>query len=43
MDEIGHEVVRLLLDILADRTTTLQNVTLPHRLVVRSSTAPPQA
>lgn len=40
-EQIGHEVVRLLLDILADRTSTLQNVTLPHQLVVRSSTAPP--
>ena len=41
MERIGHEVVRLLLDILADRASALQNVTLPHRLVVRSSTAPP--
>jgi LacI family repressor for deo operon, udp, cdd, tsx, nupC, and nupG len=41
MEQIGHEVVRLLLDILADRASALQNVTLPHRLVVRSSTAPP--
>jgi LacI family repressor for deo operon, udp, cdd, tsx, nupC, and nupG len=43
MDEIGHEVVRLLLDILSGRATTLQQVTLPHRLIVRSSTAPPSA
>jgi LacI family repressor for deo operon, udp, cdd, tsx, nupC, and nupG len=43
MEEIGHEVVRLLLDILAGRATTLQNVTLPHELVVRASTAPPPA
>jgi LacI family repressor for deo operon, udp, cdd, tsx, nupC, and nupG len=41
MQQIGHEVVRLLLDILSNRATTLQNVTLPHRLVVRSSTVPP--
>ena len=41
MDAIGHEVVRLLLDILKGRATTLQQVTLPHRLVVRASTAPP--
>jgi LacI family repressor for deo operon, udp, cdd, tsx, nupC, and nupG len=41
MEEIGHEVVRLLLDILSGRATTLQNVTLPHELVVRASTAPP--
>lgn len=40
-EQIGHEVVRLLLDILGERTTTLQNVTLPHKLIVRSSTAPP--
>jgi LacI family repressor for deo operon, udp, cdd, tsx, nupC, and nupG len=43
MDEIGHEVVRLLLDILSGRATTLQQVTLPHRLIVRSSTAAPSA
>jgi LacI family repressor for deo operon, udp, cdd, tsx, nupC, and nupG len=43
MEQIGHEVVRLLLDILADRASALQNVTLPHRLVVRSSTAPPSS
>lgn len=42
-EQIGHEVVRLLLDILSGRATALQNVTLPHRLVVRSSTAPPPA
>jgi LacI family repressor for deo operon, udp, cdd, tsx, nupC, and nupG len=41
MEQIGHEVVRLLLDILADRASALRNVTLPHRLVIRSSTAPP--
>ena len=41
MDAIGHEVVRLLLDILKGRATTLQQVTLPHRLVVRASTAAP--
>lgn len=29
MDAIGHEVVRLLLDILKGRATTLQQVTLP--------------
>ena len=40
MDRIGHEVVRLLLDILAGRAASLQHVTLPHRLVVRASTAP---
>jgi LacI family repressor for deo operon, udp, cdd, tsx, nupC, and nupG len=42
-EQIGHEVVRLLMDILSGRATALQNVTLPHQLVVRSSTAPPPA
>jgi LacI family repressor for deo operon, udp, cdd, tsx, nupC, and nupG len=42
-EQIGHEVVRLLMDILSGRATTLQNVTLPHQLVVRASTAPPPA
>lgn len=42
-EQIGHEVVRLLLDILSGRATALQNVTLPHQLVVRSSTASPPA
>lgn len=40
-EQIGHEVVRLLLDILGGRATALQNVTLPHELVIRESTAPP--
>ena len=40
-EQIGHEVVRLLLDILAGRSTALQNITLPHQLVVRNSTAAP--
>lgn len=39
MDRIGHEVVRLLLDVLSGRAETVRHVTLPHRLVVRSSTA----
>jgi LacI family repressor for deo operon, udp, cdd, tsx, nupC, and nupG len=42
-EQIGHEVVRLLLDILAGRSTALQNITLPHQLVVRNSTAAPRA
>jgi LacI family repressor for deo operon, udp, cdd, tsx, nupC, and nupG len=41
MDRIGHEVVRLLLDILSGRSDTLQHVTLAHRLVVRGSTGAP--
>ena len=41
MDQIGHEVVRLLLEILSGRAQTTQHVTLPHRLIVRASTAPP--
>lgn len=40
MDKIGHEVVRLLLDILSNRANGLQHVTLPHKLVVRASTGP---
>jgi len=40
-EQIGHEVVRLLMDILAGRATALQNVTLPHQLVVRASAGPP--
>ncbi|ODT63849.1 MAG: LacI family transcriptional regulator [Phenylobacterium sp. SCN 69-14] len=40
MDQIGHEVVRLLLDILSGRASGLQHVTLPHKLVVRASTGP---
>jgi len=43
MDRIGHEVVRLLLDILSGRPVTTQHVTLAHRLVVRASTASPTA
>ena len=44
MDKIGHEVVRLLLDILSGRASALQQVTLPHQLVVRASTGrAPQA
>jgi len=42
-EAIGHEVVRLLLDVLADRVETIRHVTLAHRLVVRGSTAPPRA
>ncbi|MBU1377177.1 MAG: LacI family transcriptional regulator [Alphaproteobacteria bacterium] len=43
MDQIGHEAVRLLLDIFAGRSTDLEQVTLPHTLVVRASTAAPGA
>lgn len=39
MEQIGHEVVRLLLDILSGRADHTQHVTLPHRLIVRGSTA----
>lgn len=41
MDAIGAEAVRVLLDIFAGKAETLQQVTLPHRLVVRESTAAP--
>lgn len=42
MDEIGHSTVRLLLDILGGRTDALQQVTLPHALILRASTAAPR-
>ena len=42
MREIGEGVVRLLLGILSGENQTPESVTLPHRLVVRSSTAPPR-
>ena len=38
-DQIGHEVVRLLLAILAGGAGGPRHVTLPHRLIVRASTA----
>ncbi|WP_293904124.1 LacI family DNA-binding transcriptional regulator [Phenylobacterium sp.] len=37
--EIGHEVVRLLLEVLSGRSDAPRHVTLPHRLVIRASTA----
>ena len=43
MRAIGEETVKLLLSILADDTFVPQDVTLPHQLVVRASTAPPRA
>ena len=39
MREIGEECVRLLLDVLNGRMTTPQSVTLPHNLIIRSTTA----
>lgn len=42
MDRIGHEVVRLLLDILSGRAQALEHVTLPHALAIRGSTAAPR-
>jgi len=38
MDRIGHEVVRLLLEIISGRADKAQHVTLPHELVIRGST-----
>jgi len=43
MREIGVGTVRMLVDILAGRTIAPLSVTLPHALVVRSSTAPARA
>jgi LacI family repressor for deo operon, udp, cdd, tsx, nupC, and nupG len=39
MQELGERTVRLLLDILKGRTVAPVSVTLPHKLVVRASTA----
>jgi LacI family repressor for deo operon, udp, cdd, tsx, nupC, and nupG len=43
MDRIGQEAVRLLLDILTGSAPGLQQVTLPHQLIIRESTAAPAA
>ncbi len=40
MRDIGEASVRLLLDILQGRITTPQSITLPHTLIIRSTTAP---
>jgi LacI family repressor for deo operon, udp, cdd, tsx, nupC, and nupG len=42
MRQIGEGTVRLLPEILRGRDTPPESVTLPHTLVVRSSTAPPR-
>jgi LacI family repressor for deo operon, udp, cdd, tsx, nupC, and nupG len=42
MRAIGEGTVRLLLEILIGRATPPQSVTLPHTLIIRSSTAPPR-
>jgi LacI family repressor for deo operon, udp, cdd, tsx, nupC, and nupG len=41
MRAIGEGTVRLLLEILSGNVATVESVTLPHTLTVRSSTAPP--
>jgi LacI family repressor for deo operon, udp, cdd, tsx, nupC, and nupG len=41
MREIGEGTVRLLLQILNGQTTPPESITLPHKLIVRSSTSPP--
>jgi LacI family repressor for deo operon, udp, cdd, tsx, nupC, and nupG len=41
MAAIGHEVVRLLVEVLSGRADVVRNVTLEHRLVVRETTAAP--
>jgi len=43
MRAIGEGTVRLLLEILGGRTTPPESVTLPHTLIIRSTTAPPQS
>ena len=40
MREIGEGTVRLLLQILNGQTTAPESITLPHTLIVRSSTGP---
>jgi LacI family repressor for deo operon, udp, cdd, tsx, nupC, and nupG len=42
MRAIGEGTVRLLLEILRGRDTPPESVTLPHTLIVRSTTAPPR-
>ena len=42
MRAIGEGTVRLLLEILRGPTTPPESITLPHTLVVRSTTAPPE-
>ena len=42
MRAIGEGTVRLLLEILRGRRTPPESVTLPHTLIVRSSTGPPR-
>jgi len=41
MRQIGEGTVRLLVEILRGKGAPAESVTLPHMLVVRSSTAPP--
>jgi LacI family repressor for deo operon, udp, cdd, tsx, nupC, and nupG len=41
MEAIGHETVRLLLDVLSGEAGAVRHVTLPHTLVVRASAGPP--
>jgi len=43
MRELGEATVRLLLNILHGNVKDAVSVTLPHALIVRSSTAPPKA
>ncbi len=43
MRELGEGTVRLLLDILRGNVKEAVSVTLPHALIVRSSTAPPRS
>lgn len=42
MRDIGRETVRLLLEILRDGSSKPASVTLPHKLIIRSSTAVPR-
>jgi LacI family transcriptional regulator, repressor for deo operon, udp, cdd, tsx, nupC, and nupG len=42
MQDIGRETVRLLLQILRDNNSRPASITLPHKLLIRASTAPPR-
>ena len=43
MRAIGEGTVQLLLEILNGRSSPPESITLPHTLIVRSSTAPPRS
>jgi LacI family repressor for deo operon, udp, cdd, tsx, nupC, and nupG len=40
-DQIGRRAIRMLIDIIEQRQTSVESITLPHRLAIRHSSAPP--